>query len=174
MRICFYSAVFSLFASVGTLVLLMGTAYLSPLQIVLNIVISGGFAVAYAAVSLWQRYWLIPVVGIIEGCLFAIIAKHYRATLQLVASGSPLNRQLQILAGIGIVSVVLGYVLFVVFFARQGARYFRARNEIVMAAELHRALVPPIHRTIASFEVYGISIPSGEVGGDLVDVAENG
>jgi phosphoserine phosphatase RsbU/P len=43
-----------------------------------------------------------------------------------------------------------------------------------VAAEIHRALVPPIHKTIASFEIYGISIPSGEVGGDLVDVAEDG
>jgi serine phosphatase RsbU (regulator of sigma subunit) len=174
MRVCFYTAVFAIFASIGALVLLMGTAYLSPLQIVLNILISGGFAIAYIAVSFWQRYWLIPVVGIVQGCLFAIVAEHYPATSQLVASGSPLNQQLHTLSVIGIVSVATGYVLFVVFFARQGARYFRAHNEIAMAAEIHRALVPPIHRTIASFEVYGISIPSGEVGGDLVDVAEDG
>ena len=43
-----------------------------------------------------------------------------------------------------------------------------------MAAEIHRALVPPIHKTIRSFEIYGISVPSGEVGGDLVDVAGDG
>jgi serine phosphatase RsbU (regulator of sigma subunit) len=61
-----------------------------------------------------------------------------------------------------------------VFFARQGARYFRAHNEIAMAAEIHRALVPPLHKTIDGFEVYGISVPCGEVGGDLVDFAEDG
>jgi hypothetical protein len=49
MRVCFFSAVFSLFASVGALVLLMGTSCLSPPQIVLNVVITGGFAIAYAA-----------------------------------------------------------------------------------------------------------------------------
>ena len=62
MRICFYAAVFLLFASVGVLVLLMITTYVSPLQIVLNIVIIRGFAIPYGAVSLWQRYWLIPVL----------------------------------------------------------------------------------------------------------------
>ena len=174
MRLCFYAAVFSLFASVGALALLMTSIFLSPLQIVLNIVITGGCAVAYAAVSVWQRYWLIPIIGVVEGFLFVMLGEHYRTATQLISAGSPLQRQLQALSVIGIVSVVLGYALFVVFFARQGARYFRAHNEIAMAAEIHRALVPPIHKTIASFEIYGISVPSGEVGGDLVDVAEDG
>jgi hypothetical protein len=174
MRICFYAAVFSLFASVGVLFLLMGTAYLSPLEIILNIVIMGGFAIAYAVASLWRRYWLLPIVGLAEACAFTILANSYHAASPLIDSGSPLHKQLVNLAVIGIVSVVLGYFLFIVFFARQGARYFRAHNEIAMAAEIHRALVPPINKTMASFEIYGISIPSGEVGGDLVDVAENG
>ena len=174
MRICFYGAVFSLFASVGTLVLLMSTSYLSPLQIVLNIVVMGGFAIGYAAVSIWQRYWLIPILGVVEGLLFGIVGAHYHAASQLIPGDSPLQRQLEILAVIGIVSVVLGYALFIVFFARQGARYFRVQTEITMAGEIHRALVPPIHKTTPSFEIYGASMPSGEVGGDLVDLAENG
>ena len=174
LRVCFYAAVFSLFASVGALVLLMRTDYLSPLQIVLCIAITGGFAIVYAASSIWQRYWLIPVFGIIEGVIFGVVAAHYHAASRLVEPGSPLQRQLQILAVTGIISVVLGYVLFVVFFAKQGVRFFRVQNEIALAGEIHRALVPPIHKTIASFEIYGVSIPSGEVGGDLVDLAENG
>ena len=32
--------------------------------------------------------------------------------------------------------------------------------------ELHQALVPTIHRTVGEFEIYGASIPSGEVGGE--------
>jgi phosphoserine phosphatase RsbU/P len=174
MRICFYAAVFSLFSSVGALALLMSTGYLSPLEIGSTILITGGFAIAYAAVSIWQRHWLIPVLVVVEGVLFSVLATHYQARRQLVSIGSPLQKQLDVLAVIGIVSVVLGYVLFILFFARQGARYFRAHNEITMAAEIHRALVPAIHKTIASFEIYGISVPSGEVGGDLVDVAGDG
>jgi serine phosphatase RsbU (regulator of sigma subunit) len=174
MRVCFYAAVFSLFASVGAMVLLMGTAYLSPLQIVLNILISGGFAIAYAAVSIWRRYWVAPVLVIMEGLAFGMLSFRYRGASELLTSDSPLHRQLVVLGVTGIASVALGYVLFILFFARQGARYFRVHNEIAMAAEIHRALVPPIHKTIASCEVYGISVPSGEVGGDLVDVAENG
>lgn len=42
------------------------------------------------------------------------------------------------------------------------------------ATGLSRYLAPPIHKTIRSFEIYGISVPSGDVGGDLVDVAGDG
>ena len=174
MRICFYVAVFSLFASVGTLVLLMSTSYLSPLQIALNIVVMGGFAIGYAAVSIWQRYWIIPILGVGEGLLFGVLGAHYHTASQLVPGDSPLQQQLQTLGVIGIVFVVLGYALFITFFARQGARYFRVQNEIAMAAEIHRALVPPIHKTTPDFEIYGVSVPSGEVGGDLVDLADTG
>jgi phosphoserine phosphatase RsbU/P len=51
---------------------------------------------------------------------------------------------------------------------------FGHTSKLPTAGEIHGDLVPPIHKTMARFEVYGISIPSGEVGGDLVDIAENG
>ena len=173
MRISFYAAVFLLFTSVSVLTLLMRTDYLSPLEIFSSIVITGGFAVAYAAFWIAQRYWVIPVLVLAEGAVFRMVGGHDRGS-QLIAAGSPLHRQLEMLGIIGIVSVVLGYFLFVAFLGSQGARYFRARNEIAMAGEIHRALVPPIHITVPSFEIYGISVPSGEVGGDLVDVTADG
>jgi serine phosphatase RsbU (regulator of sigma subunit) len=172
-RVYFYAAVFSLFASVSVLSLLMSTTYLSPLEVFLNILIWGGIGVAYVAAWLWQRYWLIPVFIVFQ-VLFSVFAAHPYAGSQLIAAGSPLHRQLEVLGTIGIVAVAAGYVLFIVVIRSQGARYFRAHNEIAMAAEIHRALVPPIHKTIRSFEIYGISVPSGEVGGDLVDVAGDG
>ncbi len=172
-KIYFYAAIFALFASIGVLSLLMSTAYLSALAIFLNIVIWGGFAVACASVWIGQRFWLIPVFIIFQVLFSILVAESYTGS-RLIAAGSPLQRQLEVLGIIGIVAVVAGYVFFIVFIRSQGARYFRARNEIAMAAEIHRALVPPIHQTIQSFEIYGISVPSGEVGGDLVDVAGDG
>ncbi len=169
-RICFYAAVFSVFASIGVLSLLMSTTYLSSLEIFLNVVIWGGIAVACAAASIWQRYWLIPVFIIFQIFISVFAAFSYTGS-QLMAAGSPIHRQLEGLGIIGIFAVVAGYMFFIVFIRSQGARHFRAHNEIAMAAEIHRALVPPIHKTIRSFEIYGVSVPSGEVGGDLVDVA---
>lgn len=173
MKICFYAAVFSVFASISVLALLMRTTSLSPLEIFLNVVIQGGFGVAFLAALVSQRFRLVPLLAIFA-VLFTVVVATYPTGSQLIAVGSPIDRQLKVLGNIGIVSVMLGYVLFSAFIARQGARYFRDRNEIAMAAEIHRALVPPIHKTIRSFEIYGISVPSGEVGGDLVDVAGDG
>jgi len=174
MRVCFYAAVFSLFASVSVLSMLMSAVYLSPLEIFLNIVAWGGVAVAYAAASISERYWLFPVFIVVQGVISYVGSAHAPVRPLLVAAGSPMHRQLEVLGIIGVVCVVLGYTLFLSFLGRQGARYFRAHNEIAMAAEIHRALVPPIHKTTRSFEIYGISVPSGEVGGDLVDVAGDG
>jgi sigma-B regulation protein RsbU (phosphoserine phosphatase) len=56
------------------------------------------------------------------------------------------------------------------FFQLEGKRYFKAYTEIRLASEIHRALVPSFAMQIGEFELHGVSHPSGEVGGDLVDV----
>ena len=43
--------------------------------------------------------------------------------------------------------------------------------EITLASEIHQVLVPPIATKIGDFEFFGRSSPSGEVGGDLIDLA---
>ena len=43
----------------------------------------------------------------------------------------------------------------------------------MLAREIHRSLVPTVERKLDGFEIFGASIPSGEVGGDLVDIAES-
>jgi serine phosphatase RsbU (regulator of sigma subunit) len=42
-----------------------------------------------------------------------------------------------------------------------------------LAAEIHHILVPAIDTKIGEFEFYGRSVPSGEAGGDLIDVFQN-
>jgi sigma-B regulation protein RsbU (phosphoserine phosphatase) len=61
-----------------------------------------------------------------------------------------------------------------IFFQREGKRYFKAHTEIRLASEIHRALVPSFGLQIGEFELHGVSQPSGEVGGDLVDVIQEG
>jgi serine phosphatase RsbU (regulator of sigma subunit) len=162
--------VFALFASIGFISLAMGRVSLSPFRILLTVVILGSFAIGYAAVSVTRRYWFLPVLGIAEGILFGIVGYVYRNARPLISADSPLQKQLLLLGVGSIASVVVGYTLFVVFFARQGSQLFRAQTEIALAGEIHRALVPAIHQKLGAFELYGASVPSGVVGGDLVDV----
>jgi hypothetical protein len=70
--------------------------------------------------------------------------------------------------------VVLGYLLLSSFFGMEGSRFFAAHTEIQLAGEIQKQLVPPIEESAAGWEFYGTSIPSGAVGGDLLDVVVSG
>jgi hypothetical protein len=115
MRIIFYAAVFSFFASIRVLSLLMSTTYLSSLEILLNIVGLGGLAVAVVAVVVWQSYRLIPVLGIF-GILLVAGAAYSEMGSQLIAAGSPMHRQLEVLGNIGTFSMMMGYAFFFAFY----------------------------------------------------------
>src|SRR5262249_42202424 len=59
------------------------------------------------------------------------------------------------------------------FVQREGTRYVRAHTEIALARDIHRLLVPALARRVGAFEFQGVSVPSGEVGGDLIDLVES-
>jgi serine phosphatase RsbU (regulator of sigma subunit) len=71
------------------------------------------------------------------------------------------------------VAIGLGYACFVYVSITEARRYAHAHAEMVLATEIHRVLVPAIDTRIGNFEFYGRSFPSGEVGGDLIDVFQH-
>jgi serine phosphatase RsbU (regulator of sigma subunit) len=76
------------------------------------------------------------------------------------------------LSGIAtMLAIGLGYGCFLYSSISAGRRYFREHAEIELAAEIHHVLVPAIDAEIGGYEFYGRSLPSGEVGGDLIDLA---
>ena len=66
-------------------------------------------------------------------------------------------------------AILISYVFFVVFIRLVGQEAFKLRNELELAHGIQKTLVPPFTLRAAGFEVYGISMPSERVGGDLVD-----
>jgi len=63
---------------------------------------------------------------------------------------------------------------FLLFFAgTEGLASVRMQTELSLAHGIQATLVPTISFQNASFELYGKSIPSTEMGGDLVDVIES-
>ncbi len=68
--------------------------------------------------------------------------------------------------------IVLGYVFFVIFISGEGAKTMRLRTEINLARQIHGHLVPAIDRSTERLELYGVSVPASEVGGDLMDVCQ--
>ncbi len=72
-----------------------------------------------------------------------------------------------------ILLIVAAYVLVVVFIRKEGGRFFGQMAEVRLATEVHKALVPVISRRVGNFEIYGASMPNGQMGGDLVDVVDD-
>jgi serine phosphatase RsbU (regulator of sigma subunit) len=165
----FFTGVFSLFACVGFLNLLLEPRYVAPWRLIVTVGVMGGLAVVCAAAGVVRKFWVIGVVAAVEAVFFSLLEMFAQAPV-LASPNSAVRNQVVILTVGALVSVIAGYVFFITFLSQQGARFFRAQTEIQLASEIHRALVPKIHQTLGCYELFGVSVPSGEVGGDLVDV----
>lgn len=64
---------------------------------------------------------------------------------------------------------MLGYRLLQSFLSSEGLVAVRMQTELLLAHGIQATLVPPISFQDAAFEIYGKSIPSTEMGGDLID-----
>ena len=164
--------VFLLFASVGFVSLQMDVAEHSRRDVLLAVGLSGSFAVGYAACGITRRYYGFAILGAIQFFL-----EYWRHRLEgpphtLAGQTGALQHQLVLLGTGAMFSIIFGYLLLVLFVRRLGKSYFRVQTEVKLAGEIHASLVPAIQKRSAQFEFYGLSQPSGEVGGDLVDVAE--
>jgi hypothetical protein len=149
-------------------------------RLILSIVVTSGFSVLYALTGFLFRknFWkvFIPLFLIHFVLMNALINVYpnYPWPAQLDAAGlTSLHNRLSFDRYAIILAVALGYACLTYVSAAESRRYARLRSEIELATEIHHVLVPPIAITIAGFEFYGVSAPSGEVGGDLIDVASS-
>ena len=138
---------------------------------VATVVIYGGFAVGYAALWIARKFWLLPVWWLLQWAAGVLMANIFHAGI--IEGRKELERQLVALGICAIAAIVVGYIAFINFVRREGSRYFRIQTEIELAHEIHHSLVPTFERKLPGYEIFGASIPSGEVGGDLVDIAES-
>jgi len=102
----------------------------------------------------WLGYWASHV----STPLPVPVAVHRRVVFDAIG----------ILVGIGF------GVRFLLFFAgTEGVASVRMQTELSLAHGIQATLVPTVSFQNASFELYGKSIPSTEMGGDLIDVIES-
>ena len=151
--------------------MLMSPVHQTIESVVVTVAIYGGFAVGYAALWLARKFWLIPVWALSQAAAVTLFANLFRAGI--IESRKELGQQLVALGVCAIVAIAVGYIAFINFVRIEGSRYFRFQTEIDLAREIHHSLVPTFERKLAGYEIFGASIPSGEVGGDLVDIAES-
>src|SRR5215469_10459123 len=169
-RVLVLAAVFCQFAAFGLMALEMRTNRATGAQIVLRMVLTGGFGAGYAALVMARKFRYFPVLILIQALSELLLAKTSRPGESL--AGAALQGQLVRFAIGAMIGIVVAYNLMIHFFRAEGRRYFEMRTEMALAKEIHDSLVPVCATSFAGFEIYGASVPSGEVGGDLVDVVQ--
>ena len=167
MMLCF---AFLLFSTIGLLMSSLSPRHIPPLIFWSMVINYGLFAMAYAYVSIRIHWILIFAIMPFETLLNWWLQRQVemQPLLPMVAH-SELIARLDTALGLACLMIVIGYTLVFVVMAREGKRFFQVHAEIELASEIHRALVPTIDLRVGAFEIYGRSLPSGEVGGDLVD-----
>jgi hypothetical protein len=160
----FWSAIFFTFAIFGFLVDVFVRGRFALPWLVLCVISLGllGIADIYAEIN--QRRRLVVVATFAFVLLMAILV----GVFPLVDAADP--RRLMFDAGGMFVSVSLAFWFYFHFIATTAARYLRAQAEIALARDIHRVLVPVVTAGHAEYDFFGFSEPSGDVGGDLVDV----
>ena len=177
-RVAFLLGVFFIFGIIGSAVDTMSMGLRSTTRYLVSVVLFGAFAILYAifGILLRGRWWkfIFPLI-LVEMVVIGIVLQSVPTPQQMgTADITHMQRRLTLDAGLTIGSMVLAYGCFIYVFISEGRRYFRVHAEIELASEIHRVLVPKIETTIGDFEFCGRSLPSGQVGGDLIDLVQNG
>jgi hypothetical protein len=176
--ILFLLGVFFIFSTIGFASDITEMGRQPTFRFVLNVLLTGVFPVFYAfsGFVLRKQFWkaMVPIFAV-HILAMNIIGKLFPGPPQpgqmAAADIERLHSKLSFDGLAIIVAVVVGYVCFLYVTLTEGRRHLRVRAEMDLATEIHRVLVPAIGAKIGHFEFYGRSLPSGEVGGDLIDLA---
>lgn len=148
-----------------------------PIPYAIEVFLSGSFAVlyAFAGFRLRRQFWkaFLPLFAfqMVMMGVFGNLFPDRPYPIPIRASDVAKLRGRMSFDGIAIIVIIpLGYTCFVYVLIAEARRYARVHAEMLLASQIHRVLVPAIDSTIGNYEFCGRSFPSGEVGGDLVDV----
>ena len=142
-------------------------------RVIATSVFSGLVGIGYAAVGFGYRL-LFPIVLAVTLLGPAALNRWTPTPREIRAHSTAdvavLDRNLRALNRIRMAMALMAYGTFIGLLRVEGRRSIAAHTEIRLAREIHSGLVPLVSGRSAGFEWYGVSRPSGDVGGDLVDV----
>jgi phosphoserine phosphatase RsbU/P len=162
-------AIFCLFAVLGTMTDVMSGARQPRSQVFLTCVFSGTIALLYAFGSLARKWYWFALAVALQMAWTPFSGRVFDALLTEPPAHLAIDR-LKADAGLTLLLMAISYACFLWFMNGTAAGYLRARAEIELARQIHQVLVPAVSLTVGEFEFAGFSVPSGDVGGDLVDV----
>jgi phosphoserine phosphatase RsbU/P len=160
-------AVFFLFGMVGCFVDLLDLGRKPFVPVIVWSVFSGFIAVVWFVAFFRNLRWQIGAVllWIVGSRIIAGLLPHFGPYPQ---PSSEFGTRVATIACM--ILSFLAYVCFMNFIQRVGSRAVRMQAELALAQGIQKTLVPTVDWRSGRVEIYGVSIPSAEVGGDLVDV----
>lgn len=170
------AAIFCLFASFGLMnSVLQLNITVAPAVFSSAITACFAAAIAFTAFRAMVKSMIAVLVIMVATSL---LLGHFSASPAHDVSNSienpaELQRRVRIETAMAMVTIIAGYIFIIAFLRKEGMRVFGPLTEVKLAREVHHALVPAIARQIGQYEICGASVPSGQVGGDLVDVIAN-
>lgn len=165
-RVQFLLAVFFIFAPVS---LLFSSSFAQQRPwsaVAISAGISGMLAVCWAGTFTISR-WFAPGIAILTVAVIYAAGPGRTSAIGVQEAGASWQTVAVVVA------IVLGYVLFVLFIGGQGRDVLRLSTEMALARRIHDTLVPPVRLAADGVEALGRSVPSTEMGGDLIDVVRH-
>jgi hypothetical protein len=174
----FLGGIFFLFVSFGLATAFIGRTWVYLSFTFMSAIITGAFSAVWAFAGFRKVIWLMAVLLPLQIGTFTLInrsmLRHLPPFEQVDFSRDVVAHRLTLEGYFGMFSILVAYSLLTTFARKEGIRVFVAMAEVRLAAEVHQALVPAVAQRIGAFEFSGISVPSGQVGGDLVDLTQHG
>lgn len=137
-------------------------------ELIIWVVFTGIMAVVYLVLALRAPRWLIgAIVFHVAGSIFI---RSLTAQLHLNQPAPEMQTGVRFAALTSMVLCLLSCAFFLLFFYREGRNSIRLQTELTFAHDIQKSLVPIIELSSSEWELYGVSLPSEKVGGDLVDV----
>ena len=165
-----FVAAFLLFSVIGYYTDLMNDGNTPHAIVFLTAVYSGLNACLWLYVtSRWPAVAVLPLVLLqfFNGRILTAVSRWLIAHFALPYV--PTREGIHFAATAIFISIIASYSFFIRYIRSEGQESLRLQNELELAHDIQKTLVPIVDLHTSCFEIYGISHPSERVGGDLVD-----
>jgi serine phosphatase RsbU (regulator of sigma subunit) len=167
----FLAGVFFMFLPAGLLTDISVLGANRPARLAANALLSGALAIAYVLAIRQRLRWVLVLIAVHVLILSEFDRVAGPAGLPL--TGKALQTRLAMDVNGSTTAIIVSFMLLSHLIRREGTRYVQAHAEIALARDIHRLLVPRIAQRLGGFDFRGVSLASGDVGGDLIDLVES-
>ncbi len=172
-RLRLYAGVFLIFGTVGLLFDVGLTRSRPVFGVAAMTLMTGLISVGWCHAFQSSKRWLLLVIPFSFLAPMTFDVLYPRQSVAYQVRGGFSARHAADAVAIGLMFIG-GYSLIVSYIRREAERLERLQIEMALAQRIHESLVPPISLRTPHVEVFGRSVASSNVGGDLLDAVSDG